>query len=64
MCPTAIPSTGADDNGALDLKAPTWHRFLHAFPAPVRTFPDSQSKLFNSLKQYERMMKCLGFGVR
>lgn len=64
MCPAAIASVGADGNGGIDLKAPSWHRFLHALPAPVRIFPDSQSILFNFLRQHDRIVKCPGFGVR
>ena len=64
MCPTAIASMGVDDNGGVDLKTPGWHEVLHALPAPVSTFSDSQSILFNPLRQYDRMVKDLGFGVR
>lgn len=62
MCPIAFASVGADNNGGIDLKPPSWHRFLHALPAPVRTFPDSHSVLFNFLRH--EILKCLGFGVR
>lgn len=33
MCPAAIASVGADGNEGIDLKAPSWHRFLHALSA-------------------------------
>lgn len=55
---------GLDDNGGIDLKTPGWPEVLHALPAPASTFPDSQSILFNSLRQYDRMVKNRGFGVR
>lgn len=56
MCPSAIASMGADDNRGIDLETPSWHEVLHALPAPVYTFPDSQTILFNSLRQYDTLI--------
>lgn len=50
MCPTAIASTGADDNEGVDLKTPSWPEVLHALLVPLSTFSDSQSIIFNSLR--------------
>lgn len=59
MCPTAVASKGADDNMGIDLKTLSWHEVLHALPTPVSTFLDFQSILFNSLRQYDRIVKYL-----